>query len=366
MIPGDIAARGVASRVNGTTTLNGLTSLARARSTQPSKSPSPVKVLSENVEGQSHRDVPFSESPAIVRTQAGMTTFRQLDHDLEVRLASLNLENEFQPWGPSLEDRLRAFGRGTEDEVGEGEGDMLQTYDGDLGEKRKLCVCLFNSDVRLPYSSPVRNGYADHRPRKRARTLPEDNDKDLVDLWWDAMGSEELIGNGLPSLEYVSSDPVPLASSSSQPLASASHPQLGRPKKRKKKKLAVAQPGTLLYHMNNNIKTMRKVRSTHAKYSALTSQTNEDGTVQSPEFLPSAVDEPDEVIDEQPWIPKGSGIDIGAEDADACLHWAGSKILEHGGFQGGSSVALNLAHCVLHLSLRYFKARARCFGWCHF
>jgi len=86
---------------------------------------------------------------------------------------------------------------------------------------------------------------------------------------------------------------------------------------------------------------MRKVRSTHAKFAAL-SQTNEDGTVQPPEFLPPAAEDLDEIIDEQPWRTRGSGIEIGAENGDACLHWAGSKILEHVGFQGTSKVALDV------------------------
>ena len=153
-----------------------------------------------------------------------------------------------------------------------------------------------------------------------------------MDLWWDALRSEELIGNGLPTLRYAASEPAPEASSSKQ-TSDPSHPPLSRPRKKRKKKNDVAKPWTLLYHMNNNIKTMRKLRTTHAKLSAL-NQNNEDGTGQPSEFLIPPSEDVEEAIDERPWRTRGSGIEIGAENADDCLHWAGTKVLEHVGFQG--------------------------------
>ena len=57
VIPGEIVARGVTPKVNGVIH-NGLIGVARARSSQPSKSPSPAKMLSET-EVHSRKDVPL-------------------------------------------------------------------------------------------------------------------------------------------------------------------------------------------------------------------------------------------------------------------------------------------------------------------
>ena len=153
------------------------------------------------------------------------------------------------------------------------------------------------------------------------------------------MRADELIGNGLPTLQYASSEPYPDTPPFTQSASASLAAMSGRPKKKKKRKSDIAPPWTLLYHMNNNIKTMRKVRTTHAKFAAL-SQTNEDGSVQPVEFLPPPTEDVEEVIDERPWKTRGSGMEMGAEHADACLHWAGSKILEHAGFQGEHSFSV--------------------------
>jgi transcriptional activator SPT7 len=87
--------------------------------------------------------------------------------------------------------------------------------------------------------------------------------------------------------------------------------------------------------MNINIRTMKRVRCTHAKFAALNANANNDegeGEVISHD-VPGAEEEED-TVDERPWIPWGSGIDIGQESAADCLHWMGGKVLEHAGFQG--------------------------------
>ncbi|TCD67766.1 Transcriptional activator spt7 [Steccherinum ochraceum] len=322
-IPGEMANHGIISKVNGTS-LNGVVpGLARPRSIQSSKSPSPAKLFAD-ADGQSRKDVPFQDSLAIVRTQAGMTTFRELDRELDERLAGMQLENEVDEWTTGLESKLKAYGSTVDEDEDDGDGDVsLKTHDGDIGEKRKL------------------NGYVDNRPRKRARTSSENVDRDVVDLWWDAMRSDDLIGNGLPVLLHARSDPLTDDSHPHKSVTDPSHPQLGRQKKKRKKKAEVAQPWTLLYHMNNNIKTMRKVRTTHAKFSEL-DLTNEDGNVQPSEFVAPPADDVEEAIDEKPWRTRGSGLEIGPENADDCLHWAGTKILEHAGFQGASKMAMDV------------------------
>ena len=43
-------------------------------------------------------------------------------------------------------------------------------------------------------------------------------------------------------------------------------------------------------------------------------------------------------VDERPWRTRGTGLEIGQEDASACLNWAGHKIIEHAGFQSESNL----------------------------
>lgn len=89
---------------------------------------------------------------------------------------------------------------------------------------------------------------------------------------------------------------------------------------------------------------MRRIRMTHAKFTAL-NQSNEEGggTVSVSQPAEMGIDEAvEEEIDERPWNPSGSGLEIGEKNADDCLHWMGTKILEHVGFQGTSKVALDV------------------------
>lgn len=179
-----------------------------------------------------------------------------------------------------------------------------------------------------------RNGYADHRPRKRPRTLS----KDPVELWWDAMRSDEMVGNGLPVLRYPSS--AHASGEVSQEPTPAVPPLPIKPKKRKK--VRPPSTNTLLYHMNGNIRTMRKVRSVYTKFAALNIN-NEDGTgpTQPHEFLPPPAEDVEEVIDDRPWRISGTEGEVGEQNADDCMHWMGSKVLEHAGFQGLSRIVLS-------------------------
>jgi transcriptional activator SPT7 len=118
--------------------------------------------------------------------------------------------------------------------------------------------------------------------------------------------------------------------------------------------------------MNQNIKTMRRVRHTHAKFAALNAASapleDEDhggegglyggnvtargpGTSTFGSGFGVGDDEiVDDRIDEAPWTPgrgKGKrkmkrfgGVEIGVENAADCLNWSTNKILEHEGFQG--------------------------------
>ncbi|KAI0827764.1 hypothetical protein BC628DRAFT_1368312 [Trametes gibbosa] len=313
VIPGEVPVRGITPRVNGVS-LNGHSRLTPGLSF---RSPSPTKQAV--LPGQSkkiQRDTTFPESSAIVRSPAAMATFSQLDRDVDAYLAHQLAQRGHSPSAPDLKHRLLRYA--VIDDEPEGViGGTLNTIDGEVGAKRKL------------------NGFLDDRPRKRARTQSP-VDKDVVELWWDAMRSDELIGNGLPSLAYAS-----CYSSSSPSLPPSSTTHHPRRASRRKKKTETSSSNTLLFHMNNNIRTLRRVRTTHAKYSALLQSAEENGGF-APPPVPDPAEELDDIVDERPWKPPGGGLELGAENADDCLHWMGSKVLEHAGFQGASKMSLDV------------------------
>ncbi|KAH9922095.1 uncharacterized protein B0H18DRAFT_1121112 [Fomitopsis serialis] len=316
VIPSDIAAILIAPRTNGVT-LNGH---ARVHSPVLAKSPSPGKAIpiAQPSSKKPRHDGSFADSPAIVRSAEGMAAFVRLDQELEWWTNTAHPTNIVNDETQHLEQRLRRYKPVSDDEL-DIDSLSLHTMDSGVGEKRKL------------------NGFLDDRPRKRARMLPT-ADKDPVELWWDAMQSEELLANGLPTLLYRSSEDVPGAG---PPKQIKDPPRQGT--QRGKKKKTTPRTDTLLYHMNNNIRTLRRVRTTHAKFAALNlnQNTEEGGGPVVPPIEPISEDVED-VLDERPWKPNGSGIEIGEEHANDCLHWMGGKVLEHVGFQGTSKAALDV------------------------
>ncbi|KAI8971000.1 hypothetical protein BD414DRAFT_501326 [Trametes punicea] len=318
IIPGEVPVRGITPRVNGAS-VNGN---GRLHSALSFRSPSPIK-QSAPLPGQTRkvrRDTTFPESSAIVRTQAGMSTFLELDRDVDAYLSHQLGAGQFDPAASNLKQRLLRYAVIVEDETDGTAGSSLSTIDGDVGAKRKL------------------NGFHDDRPRKRARTQSP-VDRDVVELWWDAMRADDMIGNGLPTLVHASSDipsPVPISGIPAPPRSS---------RRRKKKRQQTSPPNTLLFHMNNNIRTLRRVRTTHAKYSALV-QSAEDSGGFAPPPVQDVPEELDDVLDERQWKPPGAGLELGAENADDCLHWMGMKVLEHAGFQGTSKMALDVLSSV--------------------
>lgn len=261
------------------------------------------------------RDVAFAESPAIIRTPEGMTFFRDLDHQVDSARPPSTLVQTLKELAPAVDY----------------ESETEPTDSSLTGDKRKL------------------NG-ATSRPRKRARF---DEKEDVCQMWWNAVQSDNLIGNGLPG--------IPFGPSSSR-----------RTKPKKKKKQLpppVANSKSLLSMMNTNIKTMRRLRHTHAKFAALNATTapQEDEEQMGMEMYPTASgskgsgaaavtsygsgfddDAVDDKIDEAPWVigrgkartaSKLSGVDMGEANASDCLHWATDKILEHVGFQGALSIS---------------------------
>lgn len=203
---------------------------------------------------------------------------------------------------------------------------------------------------RRTLPSTLSNGVR-NRPRKRLRLTPPDSDDESAmndgnrsasELWWSAVQSDTLLSNGLPHL--VQFPPAP--SSGYPPLRVKPESSLSKPPKRKRlKKIhhSTAPPNTLLGMMNSNIKMLKRVRRTHAKFAALNLNAEDGGGAELEEPPETAEDDPvEEFVDERPWEAvvgsKGgdgqSGIEVGGERAAHCLRWTNRKVLEHAGFQG--------------------------------
>ncbi|KAG1892955.1 uncharacterized protein F5891DRAFT_1209440 [Suillus fuscotomentosus] len=269
-------------------------------------------------------DLPFADSPALERTPHGMAAFRALESEA----------------GPSSIPNGYSSSASTNDYDSEVD-EALMSIDNDLGEKRKL------------------NGSSYH-PRKRVRLIPAPfaplpTANDPNSTWWSSVQSDSFLANGLPAL------PQPFAALTlypqSQPTASSS--QFTRPRKRRKlrpqsiakyKDRDTPAPNTLLSIMNTNIKTLKRVRRTHAKFAALNLNAEEGGMGDEP---PDIGEEGmvDEVIDERPWRSRYAGLrqvkgpvelEVGEKNADECLKWMNRKVLEHEGFQGTSGAALDV------------------------
>ncbi|KAF9476670.1 hypothetical protein BDN70DRAFT_882134 [Pholiota conissans] len=335
-IPSDLpSATGVARpRINGT---NGYLNGRATSNTLSPPSNMGYTPTYKAISAKSRRDIPFSDTPAIIRTPEGMAMFMGLDRDVGALHPKSALSHTLRELAPPMEYES------------EGEDDMV--VDGaSLGDKRK-------------------NGTSDRRPRKKARftaqyPTPLEND-DVSQLWWGAVQSDALLANGLPG--------IPFGPSSSKQKKPRTTPKVKRTKKATEP--LPPHPKSLLSMMNTNIKTMRRLRHTHAKFAALNAATAppEDeeqggeggmfttmafgngqrplgtGSVPPPNFGLMDDDIVDEKIDEAPWTPgrrkgrsKVSGIDLGEENASDCIHWSTNKILEHAGFQGTSKVALDV------------------------
>ncbi len=144
VIPGEVPVRGITPRLNGVT-LNGT---SRHHSTFRSPSPTKPTVVLPGQSKKIQRDSTFAESTALLRSQAGMTAFLELERDVDDYLTREDSLDPSDPAVRQLKERLLRYASADED--GEsplsGEGSM-STIDGNIGAKRKLSVsmplCLF-------------------------------------------------------------------------------------------------------------------------------------------------------------------------------------------------------------------------------
>ncbi|KIK61029.1 hypothetical protein GYMLUDRAFT_586847 [Collybiopsis luxurians FD-317 M1] len=345
----------------GAIKINGINGRAHTRTPSASKTPT-LSTKSSSIAKAvkiARRSGAFEESPALVRTPEGMVKFREMDQSLQA--------------GPSS-----AVGTRMRELLSEHEDDY-DSESASLGDKRKVVNGINDSRAhkRARFATPL--PVSDSSPNSPTTASPTDDE--LTQLWWTTVQSDAMLPNGLPEIPFPSSIP--------------SHPFLKPPipnsksatakKKKRRKKLPDSyrpedKPKALLTLMNSNIRTIKRVRHTHARFAALglakdTGAGNEDGDNETAATAYNApgsaaagsgsgsglglgpgaggdamdVEEAtDDRVDERPWeVPtrggrKLSGIEMGDEYADDCVRWMNGKVLEHAGFQGTSKATLDV------------------------
>ncbi|KAG6824189.1 hypothetical protein H0H92_007740, partial [Tricholoma furcatifolium] len=356
-IPSDITTTHVARlKINGNGHLNGRSYTHHRSPSLPStssKSATPTLKASPSlsVKPIPRRDAPFPDTLAITRTQAGMALFSNLDRFVASSSATPPTSQDTQISLEKLHELAAPIALPSQPGSPQGSPQTSIPDDNTMeicspGDKRKV------------------NGATDHRPRKRTRfssqyaTPVVFEQEDVSELWWSAVQSDTLLANGLPQ--------IPFASSSN---AAAQVPDVSRKSKVKRRKKQSAEdvhpPKSLLTMMNNNVKTMKRLRHTHVKFSALNANNNNAGGEDAegggdggpfsargptPVLLgdDDAIGVMDDKLDERSWLQtiKGKrrvhGVEIGEEAAGDCMQWMGRKVLEHAGFQGASQVALDV------------------------
>ncbi|KAJ2917713.1 hypothetical protein MD484_g2706, partial [Candolleomyces efflorescens] len=288
--------------------------IARPRMNGSTHRRTPSTLAPQPMASSSSHKLDLLDSPALIRTPEGMVAFRELDRGLM----------SDSPSRATL-DRLKQITPFAETELESDPDDGAAT-----GDKRKT-------------------GAEGGRPRKRARfaALPDD----LSQLWWNAVQTDMLMVNGLPEIPYASSSQL----------------KSERRKRQKPVERTPASTKSILGLMNNNIKTMKRVRQTHAKLASLAATTAQPDDPDAPEgglggpstsmggigglggIQPPTLDEEvqDDKIDERHWADlvrgnKKGKLRIDEERANGCIRWVGEKVLDHAGFQGATRSSLDV------------------------
>lgn len=152
-------------------------------------------------------------------------------------------------------------------------------------------------DAGVPEPTTPESGDDSERPRKRIKLEEGVEAIGDPDEWWNMMRTPDMLVNGVP------------------PTFKSKRPR------RRKARAPAPNGGGMLKLMNNNIRTIKRLRRTNAKFGALSEEVQDEPDVVE-------VDDPPEDV---PW-PTPPEVD--ERSGEQCLRWMGTKVLEHAGFQG--------------------------------
>ncbi|KAK2464438.1 hypothetical protein APHAL10511_003586 [Amanita phalloides] len=282
-------------------------SVSRPRHLGPQTSPTSSLTRSGASSGQ---DIPFPETPALVRTQEGMTLFSTVDKELEGVVTSTATEKHKVALMNALMELAPPYDycEGVGEPVVKTEPDEIENLSAEVGEKRKHADQLqTNQRPRKRARFSLSSGLSSTHRQPAALPLPlsftgtSSYDKDsveLMELWWGAVQSDALLANGLPRIRIASSRQCARTASKSDEQAHTLTSSIQTPsikhKARHKSKHTGAEPNriepgpmSLFSLINSNIKTMKRVRHTHARFASLIANTTAlNGTDEPVDGLP--------------------------------------------------------------------------------
>ncbi|KAF8627032.1 hypothetical protein AX15_004566 [Amanita polypyramis BW_CC] len=270
--------------------------VAVAKRHHPGSQSSPTPSLMRTATVPARQDIPFSETPALVRTQEGMALFDTIDKELERIMNGPVTEKSKAELMDKLIDLAPPYDycEGVEEESSHSvvKTEPDENLGVEVGEKRKSIDSLQASQrprkrARFSLSSGPSAGFRQPAalplPLSFTSTNPHDKEEsvELMELWWGAVQSDALLANGLPRIQVSSSKQsarIAARSDASTPLAnSPSFSSAMKSKPQRKAKIEPNRiesgPSSLLSMINTNLKTMKRVRHTHSRFASLLANT---------------------------------------------------------------------------------------------
>ncbi|CAE6418112.1 unnamed protein product [Rhizoctonia solani] len=276
--------------------------------------------------GKSRRPLPeesFSDRTAISRTPESMSQFISLDKELarlELQTAGAGpsrIKEDFmhEELNRRLRNQLRQIRANDEDIQRLDEWrDVDESKAGGGGKRKRLVIA----------SSDEEEEDATARRTKFSTTgLPPDQEEYEThhDLWWEAMRSSGMIGNGILQMaQHGFPDVKP-----------------GIMRRRKKRPKDTGLKGII----HKNIGTLHNIRRVHTKILVLNAlaEENQDNNDDIP--IP-----PDSPTTEVP-IVSIPGLTLAEDSGAACLNRVSTTVLQHAGFEGSSQAALDVLQHVV-------------------
>ncbi|KAJ1306021.1 hypothetical protein OPQ81_010735 [Rhizoctonia solani] len=275
--------------------------------------------------GRGRRPLPeesFPDRSAITRTQESMSQFASLDKELA------RLELQTAGAGPSrikedfmheeldrrLRNQLRQIRSNDEDVQRLDEWrDVDESKVGGGGKRKRVVIT----------SSDEEEDETPRRTKFSTTGLPQNQEEHEThhDLWWEAMRSGGMIGNGVLQMAQHGFPDV----------------KSGIMRRRKKRPKDTGLKGTI----HKNITTLHNIRRVHTKILVLNALVEENQGNNEDIAIP-----PDSPTTEPP-IFSIPGLTLAEDSGAACLNRVSTTVLQHAGFEGSSQAALGVLQHVV-------------------
>ncbi|KAG9036544.1 Transcriptional activator spt7 [Tulasnella sp. JGI-2019a] len=262
-------------------------------------------------------ETPFLDRPAIVRTSAGMASFRDIDIELQRYLESEGTGPSRQPDNSIVRHELGSR----------------------VSKKLRSVVGGYVGDGKDPSTSSQHNtamSRVNSSRGEKARDLgaggsEPQTDSHILHGWWQAMSADSLQASGLPALAQAFEPPAPTTRPAKKQRLQTTHPPI-----KKGTKQALTSRG-LPDLMRDNIATLRNMRKLNSKITSM--QIGGNDLMRPPSPLP---DQRRLRASIRPvrrgHIPLEGGTDV----AKRRMGTIATTVLEHAGFEGASKNAMDV------------------------